>query len=349
MRRERAVWLVLLAPAPIVIVLDRTGAVGDVTLFVLACLALAPLAWLIGEATGQAARHVGPGLGAFLNASFGNAPELIIALVAVAEGLPEVVRASLTGSIVGNLLLVLGFSLLVARPSRIDRFAAMVAGGTVFIAVLFLLVPATAGLDGDPDRRWLAQLGVPFAAGLLAVRVFVNRRQLRRFRRLQAAQTATVEEGGWPLGLAVGLLAVVTVLTALVTETLVGTIDVFATRANLSDFFVAAVIVALVGNATEHGSAVLLAARGQVDLATEISLASSSQVAGFLIPVVALLSWAIDPLTLSFRAIELAAIAAAALAACAVLVAGRTSRAAGAALVGAYLVVAVSFYVVGDR
>jgi Ca2+:H+ antiporter len=349
LRQDRAVWLLLLVPAPIVVVVDRIGAASELVLFVLACGALAPLAWLIGEATGNVAQHTGPGVGAFLNASFGNAPELIIALVAVSEGLPEVVRASLTGSIVGNLLLVLGFSLLVARPSGIDRSSAFVSGGTVAVAVLFLLVPSIAGFDGDPERHTLAELSLPFAVGLLAVRVFVNLRLLRRFRRRQAETDRPVAEVGLPLSVAVGLLAVATVLTALVTETLVGSIGVFADRAHLSAFFVAAVIVALVGNATEHGSAVLLAARGEVELATEISLASSAQVAGFLIPVVALLSWAIDPLALSFRPIELVAVGGAALAAGAVLMPGKTSRPGGAALVGAYLAAAVSFYVAGER
>jgi Ca2+:H+ antiporter len=331
-----------------VVLLDALGVAGGFVLFVLAAAALLPLAWLIGEATEQAANHTGPGVGGLLNASFGNAPELIIALVAVSEGLTEVVRASLTGSIVGNLLLVLGFTLLVGRPGTLDRTSAFASLGTVAVAVLLLVVPAAAASGGDPDRNSLAVLSVPVAVALLAVRFLVNGWSLRRHRRIQAAADPAPVDG-WSLRLAVGVLAAATLVTAFVSETLVGSIDAFADAAHLSGFFVAAVIVAIVGNATEHGSAILLAARGQLRLAAEIALASSAQVAGLLIPAVALLSWAIDPLALSFRAVELAGIAVAVLAAGVVMAPGRSSRFGGALLVGAYVAVAVVFYMVGDR
>ena len=133
------------------------------------------------------------------------------------------------------------------------------------------------------------------------------------------------------------------------TETLVSSIVVFAKSAHLSKFFVAAVVLALVGNAAEHGSAVVLAARGQIKLATEIALASSAQVAGFLIPVVALLSWATDPLALAFRPIEIAAMAGAAAVAGSALARGRSSRVGGALLVATYLAVATSFHLARDR
>jgi Ca2+:H+ antiporter len=248
----------------------------------------------------------------------------------------------------GNLLLVLGATLLVARPGTIDRASAFISVGTVAVAVLLLLVPSVVGSTGGPDRHALAVLSVPFAIALLAVRLLVNRRSLRRQRRLQAAADP-VEVGGWSLRLAVTVLAVATLITAFVTGTLVATIDAFASAADLSEFFVAAVIVAIVGNATEHGSAVLLARRGQLQLAAEIAFASSAQVAGLLIPAVALLSWAIDPLALSFRAVELVGMGAAAVAAGLVVAPRRTSRAGGAVLLGAYVLLAVSFYAVGDR
>ena len=321
---------------------------GDLVPFVLSAAALIPLAWLIGEATEQAARHTGPGIGGLLNASFGNAPELIIALVAVSDGLTEVVRASLVGSVVGNLLLVLGFTLLVAPRGTLDRASAFAALGTVAAAVLLLLIPALAGSGGNPDRHALAVLSLPFAVALLAVRMVVNSWSFRRHRRLQAAADP-VEGPGWSLRRAISVLAVATVITAFVSETLVGSIDSFARAAHLSQFFVAAVIVAIVGNATEHGSAILLAARGELRLAAEIALASSAQVAGFLIPVVALLSWAIEPLALSFRAVELAGIGAAVVVAGAVVAQRKSSRAGGALLLGTYIAVAVSFYLVGDR
>jgi Ca2+:H+ antiporter len=343
----RRILFALLALAPLVVVLDRAGAVGDLTLFPLAGAALIPLAWLIGEATDQAARYTGAGVGGFLNASFGNAPELIIALVAVSDGLTDVVRASLAGSVVGNLLLVLGFVLLVGKRGTIDRASAFASLGTVMLAVLLLLVVAVPGLHGDPDRRSLAVLSLPIAVGLLIVRIAVNRRVLRRYRRLQSSSEAPTD--GWSLRLAFAVLGAATLATAFVTEALVGSLEEFARRANLSEFFVAIVIVAIVGNVTEHGSAVLLASRGQLRLAAEIGLASASQVAGFLIPAVAIASWTIDPLSLSLRPIELVGMGGAVLAAAAALSRPTTSRAAGALLVGAYAVLVVAFYAAGNR
>jgi Ca2+:H+ antiporter len=145
------------------------------------------------------------------------------------------------------------------------------------------------------------------------------------------------------------VLGIATVVTAFVTEALVGTLRSFAERVHLSEFFVAIVIVAIIGNSTEHGSAVLLARRGRVKLAVEISLASSAQIAGLLIPLVVLISWAFEPLTLSFRPIELIAIGVAAALPARALRTGRTTRLGGVVLLFAYSVLAVSFYLAGDR
>jgi Ca2+:H+ antiporter len=285
---------------------------------------------------------------AAFNASFGNAPELIIALVAVSDGLTDVVRASLVGSVIGNLLLVLGFVLLVGERGTIDRTSAFVSLATVLLAVLLLLVPAVPGSHGDPDRHSLAELSLPIAIGLLLVRITVNRRSLRRQRRMGDASTAAADDS-WSLRLALAVLGAATVSTAFVTETLVGSLEEFARQVQLSEFFVAVVIVAIVGNVTEHGSAVLLAARGELRLAAEIGLASASQVAGFLIPAVAILSWTIEPLALSLRPIELASMGGAVLVAAIALFPQRTSRAAGTLLIGTYAALVVAFYLTGNR
>jgi Ca2+:H+ antiporter len=343
----RGTLLALLLLGPVVVLLDRLDAAGELTLFVLAAAALIPLSWLIGEATDNLAFHTGPGIGGFLNATFGNAPELIIAIVAVSDGLTDIVRASLVGSVAGNLLLVLGFTLLIGREGAIDRRSAFGSLGLVGFATLVVLIAAAPGFGGDPDRRSLALLSLPLAALLLVVRVIVTRHALRRQRQLQTA--AALEEGGWPLPAALVVLGLATVVTALLTETLVGTLRAFAQRAHLSEFFVAVVIVAIIGNATEHGSAVVLARRGRVKLAVEIPLASSAQIAGLLIPLVALISWGFEPLALSFRPIELAAMGIAAALPALVLRTGRTTRFGGALLLVAYTGLAVGFYLSGDR
>src|SRR5438093_2789181 len=143
-----------LALAPVTIAARFAFHAGDVALFALSAAALVPLAWLIGEATEHAGEHTGPGIGGFLNASFGNAPELIIALLAVGESLPGVVRGSLTGSIVSNLLLVLGVALLAGTVEgrQLDRRSLLVQLGLVLTAVLLFLIPAIPGWHGDPER-----------------------------------------------------------------------------------------------------------------------------------------------------------------------------------------------------
>jgi Ca2+:H+ antiporter len=337
-----------LALAPITIVVDYALHPGDVALFVLSALALIPLAWLIGEATEHAAHHTGPGIGGFLNATFGNAPELIIALFAVSRGLEEVVRGSLTGSVVGNLLLVLGFSLLFGGRGEIDRESSFTSLALIAVATLLFLIPSIPGWSGDPNRDSLALLSVPVSIVLLLLYVVVTWLALRRHRELHLRAEPS-DATAWSLRAAIGVLGVATVATALIAEALVGSLETFAHDAGLTEFFVAAVIVAIVGNAAEHGGAVVVAYRGRIKLAAEIALASSAQVAVFLIPAVALLSWAIDPLALSFRVVEIAVVGLSTIVTAALLAQGRSSRARGVVLIAAYVLAAVAFFMAGDR
>src|SRR5438093_1690207 len=160
-----------LALALLAAVLRWVVEAGDVAVFCVSAIALVPLAWLIGEATEHAAEHTGPGVGGFLNATFGNAPELIIALFAVGDGLPDVVRGSLTGSIVSNLLLVLGVAVVLGGERLLDSRSLLEQLGLVLVACLLLLVPSVPGWSGDPDRHSLAVLTVPIALLLLALYV----------------------------------------------------------------------------------------------------------------------------------------------------------------------------------
>ena len=344
----RRILFALLALGPLVIVLDKFTEVGDIALFVLAALALIPLAWLIGEATEHAAHHTGPGIGGFLNATFGNAPELIIALIAVNSALTEVVRGSLTGSVIGNLLLVLGFSLLFGGEGRLDRESSLTSFALVAFATVLFLIPSIPGWEGDPDRRSLAVVSVPVSIVLLLVYVVVTWYALRRHRSLHVSDEAAMMRA-WSLRFSLAVLSAATVVTAFVAETLVHTLEVFAEEVGLTEFFVAAVIVAIVGNAAEHGGAVVVAYRGNIKLAAEIALASSAQVAVFLIPVVALISWLIEPLALSFRLVEILAMGGSVVFAALLLAGGRSTRWRGAALIAAYVLVAIGFYAVGDR
>ena len=337
-----------LALAPATIFIHYAFDIGLAFEFALAAVALIPLAWLIGEATEEAAHHTGPGVGGFLNATFGTAPELIIALFAVHEAKFEVVRGSLSGSVIGNLLLVLGFSLLFGGRGELDRESSFGSLALIAVAVLLLLIPSIPGWEGNPERDFIAELSVPVSIALLVLYLGATWLSLRRHRRLHVSDVAAVMQA-WNMTTALLVLGLATVVTAVIAEILVGAIDVFAEEAHLSEFFVAAVIVAIVGNAAEHGGAVVVAARGQIKLAAEIALASSAQVAVFLIPAVALLSWLIDPLALSFRMVEIGALAGSVVFTFLLLAQGRSSRARGVALIVAYVAVAAAFLIAGDR
>ena len=343
----RRVLFASLILGPLVVAVNLIGA-GELTLFILAAVALIPLAWIIGEATEHAAHHTGSGIGGFLNATFGNAPELIIALFAVSDGLNDVVRGSLAGSVIGNLLLVLGFSLLFGGRGQLDRLSSFISLGLVALAIALFLIPSIPGFDGDPERRSLAELTIAPSVVLLLVYLAVTWYALRRHRQLHVSNEPSAM-AAWSFRASIAVLGLATLVTALVAEILVGSLEAFAEAAHLSDFFVAAVIVAIVGNAAEHGGAVVVAARGKIMLAAEIALASSAQVAVFLIPAVALLSWAIEPLALSFRPVELAAIGGAVVFTSLILLDGRSSRIRGVALIGAYTAVGIGFFVAGDR
>jgi Ca2+:H+ antiporter len=343
----RRVLFVGLLLGPLTIVLHYATDLGATAEFVLAAAALIPLAWLIGEATEHAAEHTGPGIGGFLNATFGNAPELIIALLAVNEGLNEVVRGSLTGSVIGNLLLVLGFSLFFGGRGEIDRPSSFLSIGLVALTTVLLLIPSVPGWDGDPERDELVALSIPVSIALLVIYLVSTWYSLRRHAAMHSGGDG--EPDGWSMRAAIFVLAIATVLTALVAEILVGTLEVFAHDAGLSQFFVSAVIVAIVGNAAEHGGAVVVAARGKIKLAAEIALASSAQVAVFLIPAVTLLALLIDSLALAMRQIEIAALAFSVLLTAVLLADGRSSRPKGAVLIAAYIGVAYAFYQAGDR
>jgi Ca2+:H+ antiporter len=344
---RKLLWASLLL-APATIAVDKLTHAGDVTLFVLAATALIPLAWLIGEATEHAAEHTGPGIGGFLNASFGNAPELIVALFAVGANLPVVVRGSLSGSVISNLLLVYGVTQ-VAGPdgARIDRRSLLVQIGLVGAAVVALAVPTAVGYTGPSERHAVVVASVPVAILLLLLYLAVVGRNLRRHRQREREEP---REDAWPLWTALAALAAATGATAWVSEILVHSLHAFAAAVGLSEFFIAVVIVAIVGNAAEHGGAVLIARGGKMRLATEIAISSSAQVALLVVPTVTLLSLLFSHhLALAFRWTELFAMAGAAAVVAAVVWDGHSNRREGVLLVVAYAAAVLGFLFGGGR
>ncbi len=343
---RRILWASL-ALAPATIIVHYAAHPGNATMFVLAAAALIPLAWIIGEATEHAAEHTGPGVGGFLNASFGNAPELIIALFAIGDGLPQVVRGSLSGSVISNLLLVFGVTQTVGPEKRIDRRSLLVQLGLVAIAVVVLIPVVALGYTGPPERHAAVVVSVPIAALLLVLYLVVTGRNLRRQSGLERAEASAM---AWSLPFALGVLAVATVATALVSEILVHSIKGFATAIGASEFFIAAVIVAIVGNAAEHGGAIVIARAGKMKLASEIAISSSAQVALLVAPAVSILSLLFaHALPLTFRWEELTAMAGAVVLAGATAWKGTTRKWQGWLLIAGYAVVVAGFLAAGNR
>jgi Ca2+:H+ antiporter len=338
---RRILWASL-AFTPVVVAARFVFHADATTLFVLSALALLPLAWLIGDATEHASEHTGPGIGAFLNASFGNAPELIISLFAVADNLPNVVRGSIAGSVVSNILLVLGAAMIVGGNGRIDarslRWQIIAIAG----AVALLLIPSVPRWVGNPSEDVLLVLTVPVAVALLVAYLVITIRNLRIHRE---AERDEPHQEAWSLRRSIAWLMAATVATALVSEILVHSLEDFGHAVGLDEFFIAAVIVAIVGNAAEHGGAVVIAHRGNTELATEIAITSGMQVAVFVVPAVALISlFMAHHLTLAFRPIEIATMALAAGLAWLVTRDGRSRRWEGFLLSGVYTGVVVAYF-----
>ena len=343
---RRILWASL-ALAPATIAVDLLTSAGEVALFVLSAAALIPLAWLIGESTEHAAEHTGAGIGGFLNASFGNAPELIIALFAIGDGLPQVVRGSLSGSVISNLLLVFGVTQVVGPEKELDRRSLLAQLLLVAAAVVLFAAPVAVGYTGPPERHAAVLVSIPVALVLLLLYLVVTTANLRRHKQLPKREPAA---GAWSLALALMLLAGATVLTAFVSEILVHSLDAFAQAVGASEFFIAAVIVAIVGNAAEHGGAIVIARAGKMKLASEIAISSSAQVGLLVAPAVMLLSlFFTHQLPLSFRWEELVAMAGAVVLVGATIADGMTRRWEGWMLIAGYAGVVAGFLVAGNR
>ncbi|MBB4662648.1 calcium/proton exchanger [Conexibacter arvalis] len=355
-------WPYLLVPfIPLAIVLDLAG-VSAVAIFFASALGVIPTAALMGRATEELAARSGPGVGGLLNVTFGNAPELIIALFALEKGLHEVVKASLTGSVIGNILLVLGMSMFVGGLGRekqeFNRVAAGAQSSMLLLAAVALVMPAIfegingSGLpspgaervayDGDVEHLSLVValvLIASYGAGL----VF----SLKTHRSLFNPPHEPDEEEAqpWSVRRSVGALALAGVAVAVMSEILVGSISEAATSIGLTEFFVGAIVVATVGNAAEHWVAVLVAHKNKMDLSVNIAIGSSAQIALFVAPVLVLVSFVLGPgpMPLVFNGFELGAFLLAVLIANHVTAEGESTWFEGVQLLCVYAVVALAF------
>ena len=325
--------------------------------FLLACLAIVPLAGLLGVATEKLAARTGEGIGGFLNATLGNAAELIIALVALKAGMLDVVKASLTGSIIGNLLLVLGASFLAGGLKfKVQSFATIGARtqiGMMALAAMAILVPSVfAVVKGGEFASRSVSFSVVVSVILLVVYVcsivFTLRTHADLFRGEEAVGDPEAHGTPWSMGLSVGVMAAVTILIVWMSEILVATVEQASHALGLSSLFVGVVVVAIVGNAAEHSTAILVAMRNRMEMAVSIAIGSSTQIALFVVPLLVLLSlWiAPAPLSLAFSGVEVFLVMAATFVASILIVGGKSTWFTGVQLIAMYVIMAVTVFAI---
>ena len=354
-------YLGVFIPAAIALELAHAD---PVLIFAAAALGVIPCAAVMGEATEAIAARTGPGIGGLLNVTFGNAPELIIAFFALNKGLQEVVKASIVGSIIGNILLVMGAAMVVGGLPRekqtFSRTAANAQSAMLMLALAALIFPAIfqlihgGGLPGVGEERVdfgsdLETLSLCVAIVLLISYVLGLIFSLKTHRAVfnpYDASAGEEEEHHWAVRQAAIYLALSAVAVGVMSEILVGSISEASEDIGLSEFFVGVFIVAIVGNAAEHWVAVLVAAKDKMDLAVNIAIGSSAQIALFVAPVLVLLSFVIgpDPMALVFNGYEIGALLFAVLIANLVTQEGESNWFEGVQLLALYAVLGLVFY-----
>lgn len=327
---------------------------GESWVFALSALGVVPLAGLIGKATEQLAAHTGPKIGGLINATLGNAAELIITLFAIKKGLLELVKASITGSIIGNLLFVLGLSILVGGlkngVQRFDRSHTVNNTILLTIAIVGLIIPSLfshstiSGIDQKVEILSLSVAGVMIVLYALGIIFSLNSKSISP---LEAEPEAVGPvESRWSVTKSFIVLALTTAGIVLLSETLVGSVEAVVANTGISEFFVGIILVPIIGNVAEHMVSVTVAYKNKMDLSMEIAVSSSLQIALFVAPVLVFISLLLkNPLTLVFNPFELSALGAAVLICYFVSADGETNWLEGAALFVVYVILGLAFFI----
>ena len=354
-------WPYLMAPLiPIAVALDLADASAGLV-FAASALGIVPTAALMGRATEELSARSCPGIGGLLNVTFGNAPELIIALFALNEGLHEVVKASIIGSIIGNILLVLGAAMLVGGlgrdEQRFSRTSASIQTSMLLLAAAALLMPAifelvegrglpAPGVEKINYGSTVEHLSLAVAAVLMLTYVCGLFFSLKTHRDIFNPEYEQEDSWGWSSRTSVIALAIAGVLVGVMSEVLVGSISETSESIGLSEFFIGVIVVAIVGNAAEHWVAVLVAYKDKMDLSVNIAIGSSAQVALFVAPVLVMASYLIGPhpMALVFNGFELGAVLLAVLIANYVTQDGRSNWFEGVQLLAIYVILGIAFY-----
>lgn len=346
----------LLVAVPVAIGLEYAHA-SPLVIFAGACVAIIPLAGLMGRATEHLAERTGEGLGGLLTSTFGNAAELIIALVALRRGLIDVVKASLTGSIIGNILLVLGAAMFlggVRHPhQRFNAAGARSRSTMLLLAAIALVAPAVyhalAGPGRGPAEDSLSTEIAVVLLGIYGASLVFSLRTHRKLFESVAAEAGVAEHGvghAWSLGRALSVLLGATAMVAWISEILVGSVEAAATRLGMTELFVGVVVVAVIGNAAENSSAILMARKNRMDLSLGIAIGSSTQIALFVAPVLVIAShfMAPRPMDLVFTPAEVLAVVMAVMITSQISGDGESNWLEGLQLLGVYVILAILFY-----
>ncbi len=356
MTLKNRIFIVLLLFIPVSIAADLLEW-GPLPLFATSALAIVPLAAWMGAATEEIAVVIGPSAGGLLNATFGNATELIIAFIALQAGLVDVVKASITGSILGNLLLVMGLSMLLGglrfKEQTFQPVVARVNASSMNLAVIAILLPTAIKFSAEGiESQVLQNLSIAVAIVLIGVYGLTLLFSMKTHTYLfdvgvagMESEEETHEEGSGNLRLWIGVLLAATLAVAVESEFLVGSLEAATEQLGLTPLFTGVILLPIIGNAAEHATAVTVAMKDKMDLSVSVAVGSSMQIALFVAPALVLAGWVIgQPMDLDFNPFELVAVAVSVLIANSISSDGQSNWLEGTLLLATYAVLGLAFY-----
>lgn len=359
----------LLVFVPISVILDLVHA-DHIIIFIIAVIALIPLAKLIGDSTEHLSTHYGSTLGSLLNVTFGNAAEIIIAVVAINAGLLELVKASITGAILGNIMLIFGLSMIAGgirkKEQLFSRENAGLQSTMIFLAIIGLAIPTVLSSTILKPTEIENQLKIQFLSDALAIillsvyiagivftffthkHLFVSPQMVEENNNHNIAATTTTTTKHWDKKRAFFMLAISMVGVVVISEILVGSVEETSKQFGFGEMFVGAIIIGIVGNAAEHSSAIILARKGKMDLSIGIAAGSGTQIALFVVPLLVIFGIILNqPFTLEFTIYELVTLFLAAIILNLIAHDGRSNWFEGVMLTAVYIIIAMGFYFIG--
>lgn len=323
-------------------------------IFLLSCLSIIPLAGLMGEVTEEISFYAGPKIGGFLNGTFGNATELIISFFALKNGLFDVVKSSIAGAVIGNVLLVVGFSMLVGglkyKTQKFNEKVSEVTSSMLLFAVIGLCVPAIFTHTVNPTLLNTRYEGLSIFVAVIMIIIYIFSLIFSFSTHKDIYTNVQQEEGNsspkWTLKKSVFVLVIATILISIESEFLVDGIEDITSALGWSEFFVGIILIPIIGNAAEHSTAVVMARKNKMDVALEIALGSSLQIILFVAPVLIFISLFFQPMSIVFNEFELVALIASVLIANRVSQDGECNWLEGVQLLAVYLIIAASFFII---